>query len=161
MTRAGLTALLMLVYVATIGSIAPLDVLAGAAFGAVVAASCGRRPAAPPRRLRRRVAAWPRSLAVVAREMGDGSRTMLRVLLGLRRWRHAGVVEVSSAAMDERETVIAAWIVTVSPGSVLLTIDSERRAMIFHVIDARDPVAFRRDVANLPPRALRPEPAPS
>jgi multisubunit Na+/H+ antiporter MnhE subunit len=160
-TRIGFTILLAGIYVAMLGSIAPLDLLAGVVFGAVVAASCARRPRTPLAAWRDRIAAWPRALGVFARELVDGARTMLRVLLGRQPWRHAGVVEVSIASMGEREAVIAAWIVTVSPGGVLLAIDSERRVMTFHVIDARDPAQFRREVTNLPPWARQPAPGHS
>jgi multisubunit Na+/H+ antiporter MnhE subunit len=39
-------------------------------------------------------------------------------------------------------------IATASPGSVLLDIDSERRVMIFHAIDASDPDGFREEMSR-------------
>jgi multicomponent K+:H+ antiporter subunit E/multicomponent Na+:H+ antiporter subunit E len=39
---------------------------------------------------------------------------------------------------------VTAWAVTLSPGSVLIDVDWERREMLFHFIDATEPEKLRK-----------------
>ncbi|HEX8861892.1 MAG TPA: Na+/H+ antiporter subunit E [Actinomycetes bacterium] len=44
---------------------------------------------------------------------------------------------------------VTGLIVGLSPGSMLLEVDEQRRMMLFHVIDARDPEAVRAQIDRL------------
>ncbi|HAX25338.1 MAG TPA: cation transporter, partial [Chloroflexi bacterium] len=39
--------------------------------------------------------------------------------------------------------IVTTWLTTLIPGSAMVEIDEERGVMIFHVLDAADPDAFR------------------
>ena len=72
--------------------------------------------------------------------------TGLLVLLGIRTWRNAGFVEVPYGDRSPRGVTVTSLAVSISPGSILIDADDERRVIIFNVIDASDPEAFRKDL---------------
>lgn len=154
MTRVGLVVLATLVYAGTLGSPSPMDLGLGAAVAALVAAGRWRPSRLAP--LRERSRAWPRAVADTLREIGQGSADMLRVLLGRGRVA-AGVVEVPTESMSGRAAVIAEWIVSVSPGSVVLKVDETRRTMTVHMVDTREAAALGRELPRLVPRAFAPQ----
>jgi multicomponent K+:H+ antiporter subunit E/multicomponent Na+:H+ antiporter subunit E len=42
--------------------------------------------------------------------------------------------------------VVTAWAITLSPGSVLIDVDWERRVMLFHFIDVTEPDKLREKI---------------
>ena len=62
-------------------------------------------------------------------------------VLGLRRLRQPGVVEIPIGDRTELGTVASAIASTLSPGEVLIDIDGDRGVYLIHALDASDPDA--------------------
>ncbi|MEX2016736.1 MAG: Na+/H+ antiporter subunit E [Candidatus Hydrogenedentales bacterium] len=135
--------LLALTYLAVIGRWSLADVAVAILISSGVAALFGRFEAESQPRMFARALALPWFFVGVAVELLQGSWTMLLVLTGLQTWKNAGFVEVPYGERSARGALITAFVATASPGSLLIQIDDERRVMLFNVIDARDPDAFR------------------
>ena len=56
---------------------------------------------------------------------------------------------------SELGVAVTGLLIGLSPGSLLLDVDSERQAMLFHVIDARDPDAVRAQIDHFYQRYQR------
>jgi multisubunit Na+/H+ antiporter MnhE subunit len=139
-------ALLAGVYLLTLGSAHPLDL----AFGVVVAAALSvglrgrlQRPRGEGPPLAARLAATPPLLAAVAAEIARGTWDVALRVLHLRPVEHPGIVLVPIGERSELGVAVTGLLIGLSPGSLLLDVDTERQAMLFHVIDASDPDAVR------------------
>lgn len=88
----------------------------------------------------------PRFLFGLGKRLISGSWLMVRVLAGLRNWRHIGYVEVPLLAKSHRSSIVLGWAHTTAPGSTLVFIDEERGVMLFNVIDASDRQANEDDI---------------
>ncbi|MBM7112594.1 Na+/H+ antiporter subunit E [Archangium primigenium] len=132
-----------------VGSLSPWDVL----WGGVVAAALlvwsgpwlseGRPPGAlSPARL------WHFGVLVawVLMDIVRGTWRMLGVILGPRPGANQGVVEVPLGERTAGGARVSALVASMSPGSVLLDIDWERRVMRFHMVDATRAEDFRREL---------------
>jgi len=133
------------VFLAALGHFAPGDLLLAALAGAAAAALSGRLPPAPrdwPRR-----AAWlPVLLAAVLNQVARGGARMMLVALGVRSSRTLGEVEVPIGERSDRGVAVTCLIAGLSPGTVFVELVPQRRAMLFHVIDASDPDGFRAEM---------------
>ena len=149
MTR-GILALagLVAVWLLTLASASWEDALIGAALGGAV--GLGLRP--PPIRPRRaapgpttlsRLIAAPALLAVVVADIVHGTWDVALRVLGLRPLDRPGIVLIPIGDRSEFGIAVTGLLFGLSPGSVLLEVDEERRTMLWHVIDARDPEAVR------------------
>jgi multisubunit Na+/H+ antiporter MnhE subunit len=127
--------------------------LGDVALGAVVSAGLlawsgrwlveGRRPGAVgPRRL------WAFGVMVgaVLADMVRGTWRLGRVILGPRPGERQGEVEVALGERTDGGARVSALVASMSPGSVLLGIDWERRVMRFHLADASRAEEFRADM---------------
>jgi multisubunit Na+/H+ antiporter MnhE subunit len=79
----------------------------------------------------------------------------LRVLR-LRPLDRPGLVLIPIGERTELGIAATGLLFGLSPGSVLIEVDHERRAMVWHVIDARDPEAVRARFARFYDRYQRP-----
>jgi multicomponent Na+:H+ antiporter subunit E len=139
-------ALLAAVYLLALGSAHPLDLAFGLALAAALSFGLrGRlqRPQGGGPSLAARIAAAPVLLAAVAAEIARGTWDVALRVLHLRSVEHPGIVLVPIGERTELGVAVTGLLVGLSPGSLLLDVDSERRAMLFHVIDASDPDAVR------------------
>ena len=103
-----------------------------------------RRTAAPgPVPRLGRVAAFPLFVVGVLGDIVSGTWDVALRVLHLRRLEQPGIVRVPIGDRTERGVAVSALATTLSPGSVLVDIDWERRDMLLHMIDARDPDAVR------------------
>lgn len=135
------------VYCAMVGSVAKGDLLIGVVLGGAAVALTRSLPREvgtqeTPLSWRTPVDAVLFAAAVGwAVAIGTG-----RVVGGLFRRdgaAHAGFVECPLGERTARGSALGAFVTTLAPGSVLVELDLQRRRAVFHVLDARDPDAFR------------------
>ena len=151
-------AVLAAVYLLTLGSVDPVDVAFGVVLAAVLSFGLrGRlqRPQGPGPSLAARLAAAPLLLAAVAAEIARGTWDVALRVLHLRPVEHPGIVLVPVGERTEHGVAVTGLLIGLSPGSLLLDVDSERQAMLFHVIDARDPDAVRAEIEDFYQRYQR------
>lgn len=136
---AGLT----LVYALTLGSVRPLDLALGLLVAAVLLAVTRRFvfPTEPGPALDAlgRLAAVPRFLAGVIALVASGTVEVALAVLGHRPLECPGVVAIPFGERTPFGVAVSAFADTLSPGAVLIDVDEERRVMLVHVLDARDP----------------------
>jgi multicomponent Na+:H+ antiporter subunit E len=152
-----LTAILMLtlVYALALASFHPWDLLFGAGLSAALLFACRRfvfdadgtapRPAGRRLTLLGRVVAFVPFAAVVFRNILVGNVEVTLVTLGLRPLLRPGIVAVPVG--DRTPTGVAVWAVVTAlpPGSYFVDVDRERGVVLIHVLDARDPEAYREE----------------
>jgi multicomponent Na+:H+ antiporter subunit E len=140
---------LTLVYALALASFQPLDLLFGAVLSAVLVFVSrrfvfGEEPGRGPSQLGRAVVFVPFAFAVF-REILKGTWYVTLVTLHARPLNEPGIVAVP---IGERTPAgVAAWAVVTGlpPGSFFVDVDRERGVALIHVIDARDPDAFREE----------------
>ena len=144
--RLGWVVLLTGVYLLSLGSLDPLDAAEGFLLAAALSLGLrGRleRPRGADPSLAGRVAAFP---LLVGGELVDVLRGTWDVglrVLGLRPVECPGIVLVPIGERTELGVAVTGLLAGLSPGSMLVEVDSRRQAMLFHVIDASDPDAVR------------------
>ena len=142
---------LTLVYALALASFHPWDLLIGASLSAALLFTSrgfvfGTAPRPAGRGLTllgRAVAFVPFALAVF-REIVVGNWEVTLVTLQLRPLVRPGIVAVPLG--DRSPTGVAVWAVVTGlpPGSFFVDVDRERGVVLIHVLDARDPEAFRQ-----------------
>jgi multisubunit Na+/H+ antiporter MnhE subunit len=141
------TAGLAVVYALTLASTDPVDLAMGATIGAILVGVLGRRlrlgPGGDLPSVARRALWFPVFVAAVVADVAQGTWDVALRVVHLRSLRHPGVVRVPIGRRSERGTAVSAHATTLSPGTVLIDVDWERRDMVVHVIDASDPDAVR------------------
>lgn len=140
-------AALAVVYALTLASADPLDVATGAVLGAVLVALLRTRlqPTAtadePP--LAERAIWLPVFAGAVLADIIGGTWDVALRVLGVRGLDRPGIVRVPVGERTERGVAVSALATTLSPGSVLVDVDWERRDFLVHVVDASDPDEVR------------------
>ncbi|HEY3475825.1 MAG TPA: Na+/H+ antiporter subunit E [Anaerolineales bacterium] len=86
----------------------------------------------------------------------EGLWLVLVIVLGLRRLTRSGIVAIPLGERTENGVTVTAWAMTLSPGSVLIDVDWERKLMLFHFIDATQPDALREKIQTFYERYQRP-----
>jgi multicomponent Na+:H+ antiporter subunit E len=151
-------AVLAAVYLLTLGSAHPLDLAFGVVLAAVLSFGLrGRleRPQGPGPSLAARLAAAPLLLAALLAEVARGTWDVALRVLGLRPVEHPGIVLVPIGERTDLGVAVTGLLIGLSPGSLLVDVDSERQAMVFHVIDAHDPDAVRAQIDHFYQRYQR------
>jgi multicomponent Na+:H+ antiporter subunit E len=148
MRIAGAAAVLATIYALVLASIDPWDLGFGAlvATGLVIAfRGFVRTPRDTPRPipLGRVLAFFPFLLGVLLLVL-RGTWTMMATVLGVRPVTHPGIVEIPVGERTPSGTAVTAFVMTISPGSVVLDIDLERGVMLVHEIDIRDEARVRQ-----------------
>jgi multicomponent Na+:H+ antiporter subunit E len=159
MTRyAAAVVVLTLVYALALGSFYPWDLLIGAGLSAAllfasrqfVFGADGTAPWSGSRGLTflRRVVAFVPFAATVFREILVGTWEVTLVTLRLRPLVRPGIVAVPIG--ERTPTGVAVWAVVTGlpPGSFFVEVNRERGVVLIHVLDARDPEAFRLEQAD-------------
>jgi multicomponent Na+:H+ antiporter subunit E len=145
---------LTLVYALALGSFHPWDLLIGASLSAALLFASRRfvfgaddatlRPVDPGLTLLGRVMAFVPFAVAVFREILVGNWEVTLVTLHLRPLVRPGIVAVPIG--ERTPTGVAVWAVVTGlpPGSFFVDVDRERGVVLIHVLNARDPEAFRR-----------------
>lgn len=152
MTRILLPLVLAVLYLAVAGSVHPLDAVVGVTLGAAVTlglqaresrrrAEVSGRQARAPSNWRRLVALLP-FLAATAGEVVRGSWAALSVMAGIRHVT-PGIVQVPVGPRSARGAAVSGFVLTLTPGTVLVEIDERRRTMHVHALDASRPDSVR------------------
>jgi multicomponent Na+:H+ antiporter subunit E len=159
-SRLGLSVgLLALIYVLTLASLEPWDVVGGLLIAAVLLAlsqrvTIGHRPARLPDLPARMVAFFPFAAQVTFGMIRDAWSVAL-VMIHVRPLGQPGIVTVPIANRSHRGIAVTALVTTISPGSYFLGVDWEHDEMVFHFLDASDPDAIRADRERLYDRYQR------
>ena len=140
---------LTLAYALALGSFHPLDLLFGAGLSAALVFVSRRfvfeaGPGGGPSFLRRVAAFVPFSFAVFW-EVVVGTWEVTLVTLHLRPLVRPGIVAVPIASRTPSGVVVWAVVTGLAPGSFFVDLDRERGVALIHVLDARDPDAFREE----------------
>jgi multicomponent Na+:H+ antiporter subunit E len=140
--------LLTLLWALALTSADPLDLLIGALLSAALLFALrgflftqGLR--LPLRGLPRRLlGAIPFAVAVLF-DVIRGTWEVTLTSLRLRPLARPGIVALPMGARSETGVVVTALAMTLSPGSVLVDVDWDRRLLFFHFLDASDPDRLR------------------
>jgi multisubunit Na+/H+ antiporter MnhE subunit len=136
-------AALVAVWQLTLASEDAVDVVVGAVLaGAVLVALPGSATGAGPSPLAR-LAATPALAAVVLVDIARGTWDVALRVLGLRPLDRPGLVLIPIGDRTDVGIAATGLLFGLSPGSLMIEVDHARRAMVWHVIDARDPDAVR------------------
>ncbi|HEX2412042.1 MAG TPA: Na+/H+ antiporter subunit E [Solirubrobacteraceae bacterium] len=152
-------AALVAVWLLTLASAGVEDAALGVLLAAGVALGLRPPPLGASRRgsgALARIAATPRLLAVVLADIVHGTWDVALRVLRLRPLDRPGLVLIPIGERTELGIAATGLLFGLSPGSVLIEVDHERRAMVWHVIDARDPEAVRARFARFYDRYQRP-----
>ena len=134
------------VYLLSLGSLDPLDAAEGLVLATVLSLGLrGRleRPQGAGPSLVGRIAAFPLLVGGLLIDVLRGTWDVTLRVLGLRPVECPGIVLVPIGERTELGMAVTGLLAGLSPGSMLVEVDSDRRAMLFHVIDASDPDAVR------------------
>lgn len=136
------------VYLAVLGRVEPWDVASGAILAAALLVAFRRLLAVPRRRVPtgRRLGAVPPLCGRIAADVVRGTWSVFLRALGVRQVGPSGFVEVPILDRTEAGVAATALAETLSPGSVLVEVDWERKVMIFHVMELDDPEAVRERI---------------
>lgn len=99
------------------------------------------------------LAALPGLVAAVAVDVARGSGWMFLVVLG-RRSSRGNFVEVPAGERSRAAAVLTGYLVTLSPGTVLVDVRPRAGVLVFHVM-GEDPEAFRERMDRFYRRHLR------
>ena len=152
------TVALTLVYALTLASFDPWDLALGAVLSVAILlflrrAGGGERPGpVSPRRL----LAFVPFAGVLLRHIAVGAWRVSAFVLRPRSPVRPGVVAVPLGDRTRLGVAVPALAIGLSPGSTVLEIDWPRRAMLVHVLDARDPDAVRAQLRRFYERYQRP-----
>jgi multisubunit Na+/H+ antiporter MnhE subunit len=134
------------VYLLSLGSMDPLDAAEGLVLATVLSLGLrGRleRPQGAGPSLVGRIAAFPLLVGGLLIDVLRGTWDVALRVLGLRPVECPGIVLVPIGERTELGVAVTGLLAGLSPGSMLVEVDPERQAMLFHVIDAHDPDTVR------------------
>jgi multicomponent Na+:H+ antiporter subunit E len=138
---------LAVVFCLTLATDDPVDLGLGAVLGAALVAGLRGRLALAPEGgdapLAQRLAAFPVFAGAVLWDITTGTWDVALRVLHVRPLDRPGIVAVPMGERTPRGVAVSALATTLSPGTVLIDVDWDRRVMLLHVIDATDPDEVR------------------
>ncbi len=145
-------ALLTLVYALALASFDPWDLAFGVALSSILLYVSrpfvfGEGRTGGPGLLRRVLVFFPFATVIVW-EILKGTLEVALITLHLRPLGTSGIVEVPFGDRTPMGLAVWAIITGLPPGSFFVDLDQERRVAYIHLLDARDPDAFRRQQAD-------------
>jgi multicomponent Na+:H+ antiporter subunit E len=144
-----LLAALTAVYAMTLASFAWQDLVTGLALASVLLYAF-RRFVLPPelprvRLVLRGIIFFPKLVAIVIYEVLKGTWLVVSITSGLRPLSHPGIIKVPLRDHSESGVAIVSFLITLSPGSFVISHDWDERFMLVHYIDISDPDQLRAD----------------
>ncbi|NRD45866.1 Na+/H+ antiporter subunit E [Corallococcus exiguus] len=150
---------LALLYALMVGSFHPVDLTLGAVLALCVMRLfplAGLPPVLSAREHWRRTLYLPRFGWALVVLVTRSCFQVLAVIFGpADRANHAGVVEVPMGERTARGVQVSSWVMSLSPGTVLLELDWKKRVMRMHALDASDPNRLIRQQENFYQRYQR------
>jgi multisubunit Na+/H+ antiporter MnhE subunit len=147
MTRLASALALGVLYVLTLVSGDPIDLAIGVLLGTMLVMRLGGRLRLAPDpgvvTPAQRIVWFVPFVAAVLADIIQGTWDVALRVLHLRRLERPGVVRIPIGERSEHGVAVASLATTLSPGSVLIDVDWERRDLVLHVIDASDPDQVR------------------
>ena len=147
MTRVAAATGLGVLYVLTLASDDPVDLVTGALLGTVLVILLGSRLRLAPdpgaASLAQRLVWFLPFVGAVLADILQGTWDVALRVLHLRQLERPGVVRIPIGARSKHGVAVSALATTLSPGSVLIDVDWERGDLRLHVIDASDPDRVR------------------
>jgi multicomponent K+:H+ antiporter subunit E/multicomponent Na+:H+ antiporter subunit E len=154
-----LSAGLAVVYVLTLVSTDGVDLATGAVIGLVLTTAIGDRlrlgPGGALPGFLQRVVWAPVFAGAVAVDVVAGTWDVALRVLHLRPFDRAGIVRVPVGDRSDRGVAVSALVTTLSPGTVLVDVDWDRREMLMHLVDASDEAAARARLQRMYDRYQR------
>ncbi len=149
---------LTLVYALALASFHLWDLLIGAGLSAALVfasrrfvfdeGGAGSRPCGEARGFLGRVVGFAPFSLLVVRDIVVGTWEVTLVTLHLRPLARSGIVAVPIAERSPMGIAVWAVITGLQPGTFFVDVDRERGVALIHVLDARDPDAFREQQAE-------------
>lgn len=150
---------LVLVYALTLGSFKPLDLMLGAFAGSLVLIAFRGFVLPPPMSgagvLARRALRLPAFLAVIAREVVVGTWRVGKAVLSSEPVGTSGLVIVPMGERTNLGVAVSSIAISLTPGELVVELDWDRRVMIVHALDARDPERLRAEQRQIYDRYQR------
>ena len=147
MTRVASALGLGVLYVLTLASHDPVDLVTGVLLGTVLVILLGARlrlapdpGAATPAQ---RVVWFLPFVGAVLADILQGTWDVALRVLHLRHLERPGLVRIPIGERTAHGVAVSALATTLSPGTVLIDVDWERGDLLLHVIDASDPDQVR------------------
>lgn len=135
------------VYLLTLGSLDPWDAALGLLVSTVLALLLRGRLRPPGgARTRPDLLAVPGLVGALLVDITRGTWDVALRVVHLRSFDHPGIVAVPFGDRTPRGIAVTGLLIGLSPGSLLLDVDHDRRVMLFHVVDATDPDAVRASI---------------
>lgn len=95
----------------------------------------------------RAVVLWARYVAILLREIWWSAVTVARLVLAPTLRLRSGFVAVPMQAASDLEITVLANSITLTPGTITVHVEPERKTIIVHAIDVgRDPEDVRRSI---------------
>lgn len=135
------------VFMLTLPSADPADLALGTLIGGALLVALGDRlrlgPSGPRTPFAQRVLWFPVFAGAIVADIVQGAWDVALRVLHARPLEQPGLVRIPIGERSERGVAVSALATTLSPGTVLVDIDWQRRDLLLHVIDASDPDAVR------------------
>jgi len=137
------------VYLLTLASLDPVDLVVGVVLALIVVALFApellRRGGPTPGNMLRRLIATPWMLVGLIRNIVTGTISVALIVVGLRPLRQPGIVAIPFGERTRLGIIVSALETTLSPGTYLVDIDWQKHVMLIHAIDASDPDHVRAE----------------
>lgn len=96
---------------------------------------------------------WPvravELVAIVVREVLKSNLAVCQTIFSPHERLHPGTVLIPLEALSDSQATALANVVTLTPGTLSVSVDRARQELLIHTIDASNPEAIRHDVKQV------------
>lgn len=154
------TTALMLIYALALASANPWDLAIGALLGLGLLRMFHEfllpEPGASVAATVTRAIHLPKLIAATGADIVRGTVQVARIVLSPAPPNLSGFVEIPNDSRTETGVVVSGLLNTLSPGSVLISVDPDTESWTIHALDASDPEAVIEDAQDFYHRSQRP-----